>query len=239
MTEKQLLGKKLLIFTAHPDDEIFGCGGIMHKCKRDGGEVYVLFLTVGVTQDFSAKGQSTMEERMAEIERVMNFLQVDGHRIAFPGNEYHLRLDHVPQKDLIHEIERGEGISLQAINPTMVLCPFPQDYNQDHRAACTALLTAVRPQPPTFKHLQRCVLHYELPPGGWTATVEPAPVNFFVELSEQDLQAKIEALKLYPSQLKNPEGPLSVHGVTVLAQMRGTHCGTQYAEAFYCKRFLC
>ena len=69
--------KKILIISPHPDDEVFGCGGLIHRCKREGGEVYVLYLTVGTTKDFSAKGISTLDERMNEVEKVVKFLKID------------------------------------------------------------------------------------------------------------------------------------------------------------------
>ncbi|MDO8649129.1 MAG: PIG-L family deacetylase [Candidatus Peregrinibacteria bacterium] len=231
-------GQRMLIVAPHPDDEVFGCGGLIHRCKREGGEVYVLFLTVGTTADFSKSGVSTMDERMKEIESVANALKLDGYRMALPGNEYHLQLDALPQKRLIDEIERGKDISLQALTPQIVLTPLPNDYNQDHRAACLAMLTATRPTPPTFRSQQRLVLQYELPPSGWTAGFEASPLNFYVGLEEEDIEAKVKALELYPSQLKNPKGPLSVHGVRTLAALRGIHSGCDNAEAFYAKRVL-
>ena len=229
----------VLILAPHPDDEIFGCGGLIHRVKQDGGKVYVLYLTVGTTQDFSKNGQSTLDERMEEVEKVVDFLDIDGYKIAFPGNDYHLKLDSLPQKTLIDEIERGEDISLEVLKPTTVVSPFPNDYNQDHRASCLAMVTATRPTVSTYKSFQTMVLNYELPStASWTDRNCSSSMNYFLELSEENLKAKTDALALYNSQLKHDEAPLSVHGAKTLASLRGLQTGTKYAEAYYVKRLF-
>jgi len=230
--------QRVLILAPHPDDEVLGCGGFINRFKREGAEVFVLYMTVGTTKDFSKKGLSTQEERMKEIEKVAAFLRLDGYRIAFPGNDYHLKLDAVPQKDLINEIERGDNISLEILKPTIVLIPSSFDYNQDHNAVCDAAIAATRPTPPEYKAFQPLVLTYELPYGAWTSLDAMPHPNFFVALQKEDLYAKGKALTLYQSQLKNAKGPLSVHGISVLANMRGFQSGMELAEAFFLKRYV-
>src|SRR4051812_37714177 len=124
--------QKLLVVAPHPDDEILGCGGLIKKIKDAGGKVYVLFLTVGTTADYSRSGKSTDEERIQEIENVAKYLDFDGFEIAFPGNEYHLRLDTLPQKDVIGAIEKNTSVSIDVIKPTIIATTHPNDYNQDH-----------------------------------------------------------------------------------------------------------
>lgn len=238
MANMDLSTERLLVVAPHPDDEVFGCGGLMHRIKSAGGEVYVLYMTVGVTQDFSKNKESTPDERLKEIEAVAGVMSIDGHRMALPGNDYHLQLDVVPQKQLIHEIERGEHISLEAVKPTILAIPSQYDYNQDHRAVNAAAITATRPVPPVFKHLQPVVLEYEFPYSPWTSSmVHPTP-NMFVQLDTEALEAKITALRLYASQLKVERGPLSVHGVETLARMRGIESGHDAAEAYVARRIL-
>ncbi|MBI4090169.1 MAG: PIG-L family deacetylase [Candidatus Kerfeldbacteria bacterium] len=231
-------GQTVLVIAPHPDDEVFGCGGLIHRVKRQGGRVYVLYLTVGTTQDFSKRGRSTQTERTKEIKRVASLLKLDGYRIVFPGSQFHLRLDTVPQKDIIHELERGQDISLEAIRPSIVLTSPLQDYNQDHRAAHHATMTATRPAAPAVKHLATVVMTYDLPSKAWTGEPAVPPKNVFVPLSAADLQAKLAALKLYRSQLKHENSPQSVDGVKTMARMNGLLCGTRYAEGYVLKRLV-
>lgn len=230
--------KKVLIISPHPDDEVFGCGGLIHRCQREGGQVYLLYLTVGTTKDFSKKGFSRKQERIAEIKKIAKFLRFAGYKIAFPGDNYHLQLDTLPQKKLIKEIESGSEISLEAIKPAMVIIPSINDYNQDHRAVNQAVVTATRPVTPKYKHLQEIVLEYELPPNTWSDKCLQFSPNFFVELSVADLRAKVKALSIYRSQLKDPSGLFSAHGIKTLANLRGIQNGKKYAEAFYLRRFI-
>ena len=227
-----------LVIAPHPDDEIFGCGGTIHRLKAAGGKVYVLYMTVGTTADFSAKGRSTADERMAEVAQVAQHLGYDGYTVAFPGDDYHLRLDAVPQRELVHAIEQAGEISLQGLRPDMVLAPSSADYNQDHRAISFATMTATRPGPRKYKSVPPLVLTYELPYHQWnTADSLPTP-GLFVELEPASAAAKVSALRLYRSQLKSPESPLSVHGVQALAAYRGLQCGAGAAEAFQIERLV-
>jgi LmbE family N-acetylglucosaminyl deacetylase len=228
--------RTLLIIAPHPDDEIFGCAGLIYRVKKAGGKVYVLYLTVGTTKDFSKKGRSTLDERMKEISQVAKLMRFDGYRVAFPGDDFHLQLDALPQKKIIHEIERGEGISLETIRPTTLAIPSSYDYNQDHRAANRAAITATRPVPDQFKHLVPTILEYEFPYFTWTSEAERPSPNVFVTMDETALKLKLRALALYKSQMKVKHGPISPYGAETLARMRGIHAGTMAAEAFILRR---
>src|SRR4051812_37271375 len=82
----------LLVISPHPDDEVLGSGGLIKRIKDEGGKVYVLFLTVGVTVEYSQKGISTESERLKEIEEAAKYLKYDDYRIVFIGEDYHLKL---------------------------------------------------------------------------------------------------------------------------------------------------
>jgi LmbE family N-acetylglucosaminyl deacetylase len=227
-----------LVIAPHPDDEVFGCGGFIHRLKNRGKRVYVLFMTVGSTRDFSAKGQSAASDRVRDLEKAAEFMKLDGYAIALPGDEYHLQLDTAPQKVLIHAIERGEDISLEELRPDLVLAPSDADYNQDHRAVSRATMTAVRPASRRYKSYQPVVMSYELPYHQWNLADAPAGPDFYVRLSQEDMEAKIGALQMYESQLKAPDSPLSVHGVRTLAAYRGLQCAEEYAEAYKIQRMV-
>jgi LmbE family N-acetylglucosaminyl deacetylase len=232
-----LKGQRVLVVAPHPDDEVLGCGGLIHKVKSAGGKVFVLYLTVGDTRDFTKRGLSTKNERIEEIKKVAKFLKYDGWEIAYPGNQYHLRLDTVAQLDMINMIERGTKISLQKIRPTMILTPQIADYNQDHQAATDAVFSATRPAPDTVKSRQKIVLGYESVPANWSTRPVQNP-NFFVELSPADWAAKLKALSLYKSQVRTGNHLRSAENVRNLARIRGAQSGCNAAEAFYSYRII-
>lgn len=227
----------LLVVAPHPDDEVLGCGGLIKRIKDEGGKVYVIFLTVGNTKDYSKIGSSTIQERVREIEKVATFLKYDDYKIVFPGDEFHLKLDQMPKKDIISEIENGERISLDKIKPTIVATPQHHDYNQDHSICAQAVLAATRPLPDELKPLQKTVLGFEsVPTADWWNT--PHNVNFFIRLSDADLQAKLTAMEIYQSQLRNGNHPRSIRSMKNVAYLRGMQSGNGAAEAFYCYRHI-
>jgi len=224
--------QRLLVLAPHPDDEVLGCGGLIKLVKDAGGHVYVLFMTVGDTREYSEAEQSTSGERMREIERVAKFLRYDDYAIAFPDGDFHLRLDAMPQKDVISKIESGTSVSLDRIRPTIVATPRLSDYHQDHRATSRALFAAARPAPDGVKPLQNIIVGYEPASTAdwWDETA--AKVNYFVRLSEAELDAKLEALRLYSSQLRHGSHPRSLASIETMARLRGRSAGCDAAEAF-------
>lgn len=232
-----LVKQTLLIIAPHPDDEVLGCGGLIKQIKDKGGKVYVLFLTVGDTDDYRKEGMSSGSERMSEIDNVAKFMKYNDYRIAFPGNKYHLRLDQIAQLDLMKELENGP-LSLNKIQPTIVATPYLSDYNQDHRAATMALFGATRPAPHDQKPLQRVILGYEsVPTAGWWDS-SASKMNLYLHLSGEELKAKMKGLELYSSQVRTGNHPRALASIKKLAAMRGIESGVDAAEAFYCYRII-
>jgi len=223
--------QKLLVIAPHPDDEVLGCGGLVKKIKDAGGKVYVLFLTVGDTRDFSKKGLSTGKERKREIEKVAKLLKIDNYHLVFEGDDYHLKLDLVGQKTLMGIIERESVVSIEKVKPTIVAYPSPSSYNQDHRIARIATHAALRPSATSDKHFVQMVLSYEEPADIWRLQNQPEP-NLLVPLTKNEFNSKLAALKLYRSQLRPFPNPRSAKAIKALAMLRGSQCGQEFAEGF-------
>lgn len=229
--------QKILIIAPHPDDEVIGCGGLISKMKENGGRVYVLFLTVGDTEDFSENGFSSKKERLRETDQVADFLGYDDYTIAFGSNSHHLRLDQESQLELINMIERKSQLSIEKLKPNIVMFPAVQNYNQDHRAAAQAAFAACRPAFEKYKYQPQMVFSYEVAADQWNLDRLFIP-NFFARLSDSHLTKKIAALKLYKSQFRRRANPRSPKALQGLASLRGAQSGSNLAEAFYCHRFL-
>jgi LmbE family N-acetylglucosaminyl deacetylase len=223
----------LLVIAPHPDDEVLGCGGLISKVKNEGGKVFVLYLTVGDTNDFSQYGLSTAKERLNEIEKVIDYLKIDGYKIAFPGNQFHLKLDSIAQKDIIEAIEDGEDISINKIKPTILAIPSAGDYHQDHKACTEAAAAATRPGYGPLRHSPNIILGYEYGAIGHWSVLPKDDYNFFIKLEEQDLKTKVTAMDLYSSQARKGIHPRSNQIIESLAHLRGAQCGGRAAEAFH------
>ena len=229
--------ERLLVCSPHPDDETLGCGGLMHKAKRAGAEVFVQFLTVGDTADQSPKGFSTAEERYTEIKKVSEHFRWDDWHMALPGDTHHLRLDSVPRVDLTQLIERESPLSIARLRPTVVLVPHRTSYNQDHQAAAEAVHTALRPSNTCLRHHPRLVLAYEEAADQWRTEPVESP-NLIVELEEEDLAAKLEAMELYGSQSHEHPHTRSELTLRSLAVIRGMQAGVALGEGYHVLRHL-
>jgi LmbE family N-acetylglucosaminyl deacetylase len=233
-----LLRQTLLIVAPHPDDEVLGCGALIRKVKAAGGKIYVLFLTVGLTKEYSRRGFSTEAERLREIEKVAKFLKYDDYVVAFTGDKYHLRLDKVAQLELIEAICEKTKVSVTKTRPSIIATSLINDYNQDHRAVAQAVFAATRPAPKDDKPFQPIVLSFE---SVMTATWHENPIlnpNIFIAMNKDDLYAKLKALSLYVSQLRYGHHPRSLDSLKVLAKYRGIQCGQEFAEAFFNHRIV-
>ncbi|WP_017595219.1 PIG-L deacetylase family protein [Nocardiopsis potens] len=229
--------QRILVFAPHPDDETLGCGGLMHRAKAAGAEVYVQFLTVGDTADNSAKGFSTADERYAEIKEVADHFRWDGWHIAFPGDEYHLKLDALPRFEMSNVIERNSPLSIAELRPTVVIAPHRTSYNQDHQVTAEAVHTALRPSNTRLRHHPRLVLAYEEAADQWRYEAAPSP-NLLVELGEEDMEAKLSAMRLYGTQIHEHPHTRSEQTLRSLAVLRGMQTGVALAEGFYAMRLL-
>lgn len=229
--------QRLLVIAPHPDDEIVGCGGLIKKIKDAGGKVYVLFLTVGDTRDFTKVGLSTGRERLKEIEAVAKYLKYDSWDLAFSGDDYHLKLDSLGQKALMDVIERDSKVAIEKVRPTIVASTPASSYNQDHRIAARAMHAALRAAPSANKHLVNLALFYESAADAFSIE-KRANLNFFVPLTKNELDAKIKALSLYKSQTRKFPSTRSFETLKALATLRGSQAGHELAEAFVILRAI-
>lgn len=82
-------GKTVLVFTPHPDDDTFGCGGIMGILADNGNEVIVVIYT---NDNKGSKDLAMTSERLAEIrkteeEAACAVLGIPAKNIAWLGYE--------------------------------------------------------------------------------------------------------------------------------------------------------
>ncbi len=226
-----LAEQRVLVVAPHPDDEILGCGGLISKIKENGGAVHVLVITVGDSQQYG--GKSVARKRLRELAETMKYLRTDSFNVALKG-ESHLKLDMLPQRALIDEVEAGK-VSISSVDPTVVCIPYLYSTNQDHVAVSTAAFTACRPVGSSVKKTPPIVLSYEQPELFWSRK-RFAP-NFYVDISSQ-IDRKIASLGIYQSQVRNSTHPRSLETVKKMAQLRGIEVGVAAAESFECHRFL-
>src|SRR5262245_20911496 len=227
---------RLWVLAAHADDEVLGCGGLLAQAKSVGASIHVLYATCSGYRAGRVGRDSTTAERESELLQLQQAVGTTGHDVFRRGSDVHLRLDTVPSADLIDWLERSSPCALQQVNPTVLLIPSARDAHQDHRALGLAARSALRTTNMPARD-RVVVLNYEVPGGG---IVEP-PVftpNFYVELSEAQLEQKITFFRCYASQLASPPSGRNLEAIGALAAFRGLEVGVPRAEAYELVREL-
>jgi LmbE family N-acetylglucosaminyl deacetylase len=224
MTVKQ----KILIISPHPDDEAIGCGGLISR-TTDCQDVHVLFCGVGKCRQI-VTGHTDENTRLVEAEnssKMGNFT----YEFIFIGDQF-MRLDSVPQKDLIDPIEN----CIAARKPDVVCIPSQFSYDQDHRAVFTAAYTALRPIPQSIRHFCKVVLEYE-EPYTWSLGEGFKP-NYYIQMSTSQMNYKLSLIEQHKTQVRQDPFSRSLENIKRLAQLRGAEIGTNFAEAYKIHRMF-
>ena len=161
-----------------------------------------------------------MKNRSKEIEEVNKILGISQtYFLDFPT----VKLDTIPQKELINSLLK----CLNEIKPQLVYIPHPGDLSKDHRLVFEAALWATKPTP---DNSVKRLLSYEI-----LSETEWGEGNFVPNLYEDitnTFQIKLEAMKVYQSELREYPHPRSLEIIEVLAKKRGSEAGLKFAEAF-------
>lgn len=190
--------------------------------KKDGGIVHVLFGAIGYSRQFQTQ-KTEAKTRLVELRNAAKYADYT-YDMMYEGKEF-MRLDTVPQKDLIEKIE---DVSYK-FNPEIVVIPDRKSFDQDHRALSAACLTAFRPLPANLRHQPKLVLECE-EPYNWPEENRTSP-NFFFDITNV-FDKKIKLLEKHKTQLREDPFPRSPKNLERLAGYRGCEIGTKYAEGY-------
>ncbi len=218
--------KSIIVFAAHPDDEVLGCGGTIAKLIDKGCFVHIAFLADGV---FSRNGDALMRDeeliiRRTAAQKACSILGVKSISFDnFPDNS----MDSLPLLEITKVLER----LIDKYQPDTVFTHHGGDVNIDHRILYNAAVTACRPH---ASNPVKSFFSFEIPsstewqlPRGDLAFMP----NWFEDISPF-LEVKIAALEAYAEEIRVWPHPRSIDGVKYLAHWRGCTVGVDAAEAF-------
>ena len=218
----------ILVIAAHPDDEVLGCGGAIARFAVEGCEVYTLILGEGITSRDPSRDQHKRDEEIRELKKQAE----DANKILgvkkvytydFPDN----RFDTVALLDIIKVIEKVK----KDVEPNVVFTHFYGDLNVDHQITFKAVMTACRP---TKDESVKEIYSFEIPSSTeWNApsSLTYFMPDYFVNINKS-LEAKINALKEYKTELRDFPHPRSLKAVELNAKQWGVKMGFEAAEAF-------
>lgn len=221
------MAESVVVLAPHADDETLGAGGTIAKHVHDGDEVTIVIATgsgPGTHPIFDLDIFATVQREAQEAASVLGTaapIFLDLPAVTFPDEER-------------WKINRSIGSIISDVQPTALYVPFPYDLHNDHRSLYHAASVAWRSNTDVGRRI-KTVLCYEVQSEThWSAPyVEPGfSPNVWVELSEDQLRSKLEALECYVSQLLPFPQARSVQAVSHLARWRGSQQGVSAAEAF-------
>lgn len=213
---------KVLIIAPHPDDEVLGVGGTIARLVSEGNDVTVAIVTKGWKPLFedSQVQQVRLEARLAnEVLGVKSLRFMD-----IPVTKLSTMEKHQLNGEFDHLIGQEK--------PECIFLPFCGDRHDDHRQVFDACMVALRPSG-KCKYVKRILCYETVSETHWSAPyIEPYfEPQLWVDISHH-LSIKLEAMRVYKSQLREEPDSRSLEAISSLAKWRGSIIGIAAAECF-------
>lgn len=205
---------KVLIIATHPDDEVLGCGGVIQRHVEQGDSVDVCIVTIASDPEWSDEYR---ENKIEEQKKVDKFLGIKNrYFFNYPSLE-------------LNTVDRGRFNwhfykIIEQIKPNIIYTHFNKELNEQHNLVSLGTLVGARiPNKATIYMYETESSRYFL---------KPFKPNYYVNIWSDQMNKKIEAFKIYESEVKERYHPRSLSGVWNLAEYRGNEIGVEFAEAF-------
>ncbi len=216
----------VLVVSAHPDDEVLGCGGMIYRLAAAGSTLTACVL-VG---DAGARaGRPDVQELHGDVRKAQTIL---GARPPILGTFPNIELNTVAHLALVQFIESA----IAETGAEILVTHHPGDLNDDHvqtSRACQAAARVFQRRPGSGR--LRGLLFMEIQSSSdWTFAEgsERFVPDAFFEIGEEGMEAKLKALGAYRGVMRPYPHPRSEEAVRALAVYRGGQSGMQLAEAF-------
>ncbi len=213
---------KVLVVSAHPDDETLGCGGTILKHRQCGDRVdWMIMTNIDKTNGWPKEQVVMRQTEIAKVADLFGFKET--HKLDFPTT----RLDGIRTHDLI--LAASEVI--RRLEPEVIYLPNRSDIHTDHKIVFQAVMSCTK----NFRYPYiRRILMYECLSETEFAPALPENIfmpNVFVDIADF-FEKKIEIMNVYKSECMPNPLPRSVDAIESLARYRGSSIGRKYAEAF-------
>lgn len=218
--------KNILVFAAHPDDELLGLGGTIRKFVNDGITARAVIMAEGITSRANTREEADKTELIALQEDAEKASQIVGYEsIEFCGLPDN-RMDGLELLDVIKIVSSF----VEKYQPDTIFTHHHGDLNVDHRITCEAVLTACRP---VGDYCVKRIYAFETPSSTeWNYNYsEPFAPNVYVDVTET-IEAKVQGMACYRTESTHYPHPRSGEALYSLGRFRGTNSGFDTAEAF-------
>ena len=208
----------ILIFAAHPDDVIIGCGGLIAKYLSEGKEIIPVFLSYGEGIDPFKDPEVVVRARLKEAQKAFNALGCEG-AIFLGLADLHFSAQ-LKEPDTKRKIEH----ILDKYRPKVIFTHAADDFMASRRNTGIAVRKLLKE------------LNYKAEFYTFRATV---PIRFmyrnlprlYIDISKH-FRAKLKALEAFESMRTN----MTIYYrpmIRVYNFLAGLRAGFKYAEVFY------
>lgn len=213
---------RVIVISAHPDDEILGAGGTLLKHVNEGDSLYWLIVTnIYEDQGFTSK---KVRKRQNEITEVAKALKVSE---TYKLNYKSMSLSSQSIPSLVADISEV----FKEVKPNVVYSVNRTDAHSDHKIAFDAVMACTK----SFRYpwirkvlAYECISETEFAPAVQERLFMP---NYFIDITYY-FNRKLEIMNIYESEMGEHPFPRNKRNIEALATYRGAIAGVEYAEAF-------
>ena len=222
--------ERVMVFAAHPDDEIIGLGATIHRLSSQGKEVCIVTFTCGGT---AAKSPDKIDEmvsmRRQELEKTNQILGITHREV----------LEYLPSQQVYSAVYgdyrlHHKLISLIRKYRPDLLFTHSEDNHRDHNAINKiSRESAFQASEAILEHLGKP--HPTPPILYYGVEQEVDTSNFIVMVEEGDLKAKLNAMRMQVSQTRGDYLRHLEQMILARARLWGAKIfgADRYAEYFY------
>jgi LmbE family N-acetylglucosaminyl deacetylase len=190
----------ILVVAPHPDDDVIGCGGALHRAAMDGTPVHVVYVTDGAASHPGSR--RFPPDRLAAIREAEARAAL--RELSITAEPAFLRLSDGALAELPEEVEQACIAEIARIarerGAQTVLAPWRRDPHPDH-IATAALVERAAATLESVPHRLAYTVWSELRGGTPTLPSTQEATAFEVVLTPEEVEAKRRALARHRSQM--------------------------------------
>ena len=116
-----IISKRVLVISPHPDDEVFGCGGLILRCIKAGNQPHVVILTNGANSlgEWRKDKEQIVAERVKLTDRATQTLGLKDenlHRFFLKDGKLKEEIADISNQELIMK-------KLKSMKPDFIFVP--------------------------------------------------------------------------------------------------------------------